>query len=118
MIVSGWGKIPFGPQSQVLLQEKLSLMPHEQCNELYFEQNNKTVSYKQLCVDGLNYTNPCVADGGGPLQAYGIYNNRSVRFIQYGVVSYGLWPCGTLGFPGIYTNVAFYMNWILNIMTD
>ena len=108
--------MPYAQKSQVLLQAKLSLMLNEQCKEVY--ELFKTISYKQLCAGGLNYADPCVGDGGGPLQAPGVYNDRSVRMVQYGMVSYGLKQCGTEGFPGVYTNVASYMNWILNTMTD
>ena len=49
-----------------------------------------------------------------------VYNGRAVRAVQYGIVSFGLEPprCGTEGYPGVYTNVAYYMDWILDTMTD
>jgi len=114
--VTGWGATELGPRSQDLLQAKLPLMTNEQCKEIY--KQSAQIWYKQLCAGGQMNVDSCLGDSGGPLQAAGIYNGRSVRIVQYGVVSYGLKQCGTEGFPGVYTRVAYYMDWILNTMTD
>lgn len=58
---------------------------------------------------------PSVADGawspqgdsGGPLLCNGKL---------YGLVSWGDFPCGKLGQPGIYTNVCCYLDWIRTTM--
>ncbi|XP_071650285.1 serine protease ea-like [Temnothorax longispinosus] len=115
-VVTGWGATELGPRSQDLLQAKLPLMNNDQCKEIY--KRTTQIWYKQLCAGGQMNVDSCLGDSGGPLQAGGIYNGRSVRIIQYGVVSYGLKQCGTEGFPGVYTKVAYYMDWILNTMTD
>lgn len=115
-IVTGWGATEFGPRSQDLLQAKLPLVPYEQCKEVY--KRTTDIWHKQLCAGGLNNIDSCLGDSGGPLQAPGIYNGRAVRTVQYGVVSYGLKQCGTQGYPGVYTKVAYYMDWILDTMTD
>ncbi|KYQ50308.1 Serine protease easter [Trachymyrmex zeteki] len=115
-VVTGWGATELGPRSQDLLQAKLPLVAYEQCKEVY--SRTTQIWYKQLCAGGQMNVDSCLGDSGGPLQAAGIYNGRSVRIIQYGVVSYGLKQCGTEGFPGVYTNVAYYVDWILNTLTD
>ncbi|XP_032667922.1 CLIP domain-containing serine protease 2-like [Odontomachus brunneus] len=115
-IVTGWGATEFGPRSQDLLQIKLPLMTNEQCAEVY--KNTVEIWYKQMCAGGMDMVDSCAGDSGGPLQAPSIYNapnvNNKVRIVQYGVVSYGLKQCGTAGFPGVYTRVSYYMDWILN----
>ena len=35
-------------------------------------------------------------------------------YTQIGLVSFGLPHCGTAGVPGVYTNVAYFMEWILD----
>ncbi|KAI8115793.1 Trypsin eta [Lucilia cuprina] len=44
----------------------------------------------------------CSGDSGGPL----VCNNKLV-----GIVSFGL-GCAIPGYPGVYTNVAYYYDWI------
>ncbi|KYN27229.1 PREDICTED: serine protease easter-like [Trachymyrmex cornetzi] len=116
VLVIGWGTTELGPRNQEPLKMKLTLVNNEQCNEMH--RPTMQIWYKQLCASGRKDVNFCLADSGGLLQAIGIYNGRSVRMIQYGVVSYGLNQCDTEGFPGVYTNVAYYMDWILNTLTD
>lgn len=115
-IVTGWGATELGPRSQDLLQAKLPLVPTERCREVY--KRSTQIWYKQLCAGGLRDVDSCFGDSGGPLQAIGIYNGNTIRTIQHGVVSYGVRECGTAGIPGVYTRVAYYMDWILNTMTD
>lgn len=116
MIVTGWGATESGPRSQDLLQAKLPLMTNEQCKNAY--KRSTQIWYKQLCAGGLRNVDSCFGDSGGPLQALGKYNGNTIRTIQHGVVSYGVRECGTGGIPGVYTRVAYYMDWILDTMTD
>lgn len=113
--MTGWGTTELGTRSQDLLQAKLPLMSNEQCREVY--KRTAQIWHKQLCAGGQMNVDSCMGDSGGPLQAVGPYG-KSVRVIQYGVVSYGMKQCGTEGFPGVYTRIAYYMDWILNTMTD
>ncbi|KAL0100210.1 hypothetical protein PUN28_019556 [Cardiocondyla obscurior] len=115
-IVTGWGATEIGPRSRDLLQAKLPIMKNEQCKEVY--KRTAKIWYKQLCAGGEAHTDSCMGDSGGPLQASAKYNGKAVRYVQYGVVSYGLTRCGTTGVPGVYTKVSHYMDWILDSITN
>ena len=43
---------------------------------------------------------------------YNICRIRSYYFLA-GVVSFGPTPCGLQGFPGVYTRVSNYVDWII-----
>ena len=49
----------------------------------------------------------CYGDSGGPMIYF--INGRPVLA---GVTSWGHDKCGTAGYPGVYTEVADYVNWI------
>ncbi|XP_020279868.1 serine protease easter-like [Pseudomyrmex gracilis] len=113
-VVTGWGATELGPRSHDLLQARLPLITQEQCQQAY--SGRTQIWYKQLCAGGKNNVDSCAGDSGGPLQAPGKYGN-TVRTVQHGIVSYGVKQCG-VSFPGVYTRVAYYMDWILNTMRD
>lgn len=50
----------------------------------------------------------CQGDSGGPLFKY---NHENGRYFLYGIVSYGV-GCGRREYPGIYTRVSHYIDWI------
>lgn len=116
VIVTGWGITENTTRSDVLLQVKLSQVPNEKCAEAY--KNFATIGHKQMCAGGKDGMDSCLGDSGGPLQALTLYNERDARFVQFGIVSFGLKSCGTEGFPGVYTRVAYFMDWILDTMKD
>ncbi|XP_055612830.1 transmembrane protease serine 9-like [Uranotaenia lowii] len=60
---------------------------------------------EQLCAGGDYYIDSCGGDSGGPLMTQRLY------WTQEGIVSFGN-RCGLEGWPGIYTRVASYVDWI------
>lgn len=66
-----------------------------------------------MCAGGKSGMDSCSGDSGGPLQAPGNYSHN-LKFIQYGVVSFGPRMCGTTGIPGVYTKIVYYLDWILD----
>jgi len=118
VVVTGWGATKSTSRSQNLLETSLPLVTNELCTEIIRDRIGTQIWHKQICAGGEANVDSCAGDSGGPLQAFGKYNGTSVRMIQYGVVSYGSRACGTEGIPGVYTRVTYYMDWILDTMTD
>ncbi|KAI4485463.1 hypothetical protein M0804_006968 [Polistes exclamans] len=115
LIATGWGATERGIRSPVLLQVKLPAVEIPRCQEIYRSRSN--ISYKQLCAGGETDKDSCSGDSGGPLQWYAFFGMET-RYVQYGIVSFGMRNCGTTGFPGVYTNVKYYMDWILDTIRD
>ncbi|KAI8423514.1 hypothetical protein MSG28_012622 [Choristoneura fumiferana] len=61
----------------------------------------------QICAGGEAGKDSCKGDSGGPLM---IENGETFELV--GVVSYGHLRCGTKDFPGVYTHVYKYLDWI------
>ncbi|MPC68352.1 Transmembrane protease serine 11G [Portunus trituberculatus] len=57
-----------------------------------------------LCTIATNH-----GDSGGPLAVRAC--NGEGRWVVLGIVSYGV-ECAKIGFPGVYTRVPNYVNWI------
>lgn len=70
-----------------------------------------------ICAGGENLFDSCPGDSGGPLGYQDFYNER-LRFIQFGIVSFGIRGCGVSNVPGIYTNVSHYIQWITDNLKD
>jgi secreted trypsin-like serine protease len=52
----------------------------------------------------------CQGDSGGPLY-YSDTINLTKKFVLAGITSYG-YRCAEQGYPGIYTRVSYYIDWI------
>nr|CAH7750966.1 unnamed protein product [Callosobruchus chinensis] len=113
--VTGWGFTETGRKSQILQKVSLPVVSLDECQRVYnnLQQNNLKITYKQLCAGGKNDKDSCSGDSGGPLQV-STFLNDDTRYIQQGIVSFGHRFCGEEGFPGVYTKIAYYMDWILD----
>jgi secreted trypsin-like serine protease len=58
---------------------------------------------------------PTPGDSGGPLFNYATLDGK-LKAVQMGIVASGHSDCGRgiQNYPGIYTDVNFYMDWILD----
>ena len=50
----------------------------------------------------------CAGDSGGPLM---IQEDEGSKMYMAGITSFGKRKCGT-GFPGVYTDITYYIDWI------
>ncbi|XP_024938931.1 serine protease grass [Cephus cinctus] len=116
--VTGWGATEIDgtrKSSTELLQINIPIVPYDRCAQIF--KDKVDITYKQLCAGGERPTDSSSGDSGGPLQTLGLLNYQ-LKYIQYGVVSFGIMSCGTQGIPGVYTRVSYYMDWILNTIAD
>uniref|UniRef100_A0A2H1W881 SFRICE_013123 n=1 Tax=Spodoptera frugiperda TaxID=7108 RepID=A0A2H1W881_SPOFR len=101
---TGWGEIPIqGYYSTTKKIIPLPLWGRAECKAAY---SNLVVPENTICAGGEEGIDTCRGDSGGPLVRYG------GRAELWGVTSTGNSHCGTKGFPGIYTDVAVYLQWV------
>jgi len=125
--VAGWGTIAYrGPQSNRLLETSLTVTTEEECRTKFerVQQDEKIDGNKICAVDRSGVSDACQGDSGGPLMfPAGVPGDSStlayqgpdgkLRWVQIGIVSFGF-RCGIKGFPGVYTRVTKYTDWIKN----
>ncbi|NXN98364.1 TRY3 protein, partial [Rhinopomastus cyanomelas] len=101
--VMGWGTttspeetVPDTPQCL-----EVTVVAQGACEEAY----GSKVTEDMVCAGGTQAgKDSCQGDSGGPLLCEGVLQ---------GIVSWGDYPCGQLGHPGVYSRVHNYMPWIL-----
>ncbi|XP_043917903.1 trypsin-3-like [Protopterus annectens] len=107
--VSGWGvtSVIGGSVSDKLRDVQVPVVDMASCNSSNSYHGYLTSS--MMCA-GYSYgaKDACQGDSGGPLICEGRL---------YGVVSWGN-SCGDPRYPGVYTSVAVFRNWIDNIMSS
>ncbi|CAH0728250.1 unnamed protein product, partial [Brenthis ino] len=111
--VAGWGITETENPSNILRKVTVPIMAEAYCAE-FFERYSDHI-FKNFCAGELG-KDSCKGDSGGPLMLFEKYKD-SYRMIQYGIVSYGPLLCGSDS-PGVYTDVAKYMKWILDSMKE
>jgi trypsin len=101
----GWGATSEGGlASLALLQVDVPTVGTETCRDAYRQVIDVTDS--MLCA-GAEHKDTCQGDSGGPL-VVGVGSGAR----QVGIVSFGI-GCGRKGFPGVYTNVGAFLDWIV-----
>ncbi|WP_133064372.1 serine protease [Sandarakinorhabdus cyanobacteriorum] len=121
LVITGWGQtgerkpkqvqdvrgLPMrGPDKGRLLEGRLTPVAADECRQI--PGYAKALGPGVICAVGADdkRQDSCQGDSGGPLTLQG-------RLV--GLVSWGL-GCGRPGVPGIYTRVAFYQDWIDQVM--
>ncbi|XP_011170134.2 proclotting enzyme [Solenopsis invicta] len=104
-IVTGWGTQYYGgPASTVLLEAAVPVWPQEKCIRSF----TQLIPTTTLCAGAYEGgRDACQGDSGGPL----LHQLANGRWVNIGIVSWGI-RCGEPGYPGIYTRVSSYLDWI------
>uniref|UniRef100_T1JDJ8 CLIP domain-containing serine protease n=1 Tax=Strigamia maritima TaxID=126957 RepID=T1JDJ8_STRMM len=112
-ILLGWGTTGFEKAASPYLQYvPLPIQPLAVC-EKAFQKYNAThpIIPSQLCGGLLTgRKDACQGDSGGPL----VLSDPHIKgspWTLVGIVSYGF-KCAEVGFPGIYTRVTAFLDWI------
>lgn len=123
--VAGWGgRLGYAPGegptadfSDILHQVDLQLMTNQQCIDRLNDSSSSFfddtfVTSNMICADvPEGGKGSCQGDSGGPLVI-----NTGSGVQQVGIVSFGI-GCAAAGYPGVYTRVSEYKNWI-SAITD
>uniref|UniRef100_A0A1Y1M8F7 CLIP domain-containing serine protease n=2 Tax=Photinus pyralis TaxID=7054 RepID=A0A1Y1M8F7_PHOPY len=110
MVVAGWGRTETDDNSDVKLKSSVPLVSSSSCAKKFGSRGY--ISDNQFCAGGVAGKDSCQGDSGGPLMRY-IMPNSDVQWIQEGVISWGV-MCGLEAYPGVYTRVSKYSNWIVD----
>ncbi|CAG0895117.1 unnamed protein product [Darwinula stevensoni] len=114
LVVAGWGRLFFDKNRATVLQKVTvplnDTLECDRMNKFIIVRKNYPNGMKgQVLCAGIEGKDSCQGDSGGPLM---LPRNASscVNYVL-GTVSTGA-GCGAQGFPGFYTNVPFYLDWI------
>ncbi|XP_051726526.1 trypsin-2-like [Ctenopharyngodon idella] len=103
-LVSGWGDTEVGSAS-VLQCLNLPVLSKTQCKRAY----GTVITENMFCAGFMKGgKDSCQGDSGGPVVCNGKLK---------GIVSWGK-GCAQPGFPGVYTEVCRYTDWIKNIIAN
>ncbi|CAO1363856.1 unnamed protein product [Diamesa serratosioi] len=101
-LLAGWGRIGTGmPISSILQKVDLQIYSSFDCANIHAPGD---ILRTNICagVEG-GWKGQCSGDSGGPLLVNGV---------QVGVVSWSVKPCAIAPYPGVYTDVTHYIDWI------
>uniref|UniRef100_A0A336LGC1 CSON005046 protein n=1 Tax=Culicoides sonorensis TaxID=179676 RepID=A0A336LGC1_CULSO len=108
LLATGFGLTSYdGDQSNTLQKISLPIIPHQTCQSAFTSQKN-------YLPQGILAKKQFQGDSGGPLQT--VHKDVYCSYLQIGMTSVGV-ECGH-GYPGIYTNILEYMDWVKEIICD
>ncbi|TDG50074.1 hypothetical protein AWZ03_003584 [Drosophila navojoa] len=107
--ISGWGRTQDNRPSSVLLKAVIRREDLSVCRNYY---PGAPVNENHICAVGDGILHTCRGDSGGPLFFRNSFKN-TVRYVQYGIVSYGGSRCGKReNQPGVFASVLNMLPWI------
>lgn len=120
-LTTGWGLVEVdGVGVELPNSAELKIVPRTECAENYEslpddDEAKQFVSIQDsvLCARADQAgVDSCRGDSGGPLICY-----HDDHWMQAGIVSFG-YACGDLRYPGVYTNVNYFYEWIAKTIEE
>jgi len=124
--VTGWGETRSTASRRTLRQVGGDIWQTQDCKDKWTDRLNLQ---RQICF-GNGVYGPCLGDSGGPLVCFGdgdaperdasrghVTNGEATHVTDgeatiVGVVSFGTQTCDKKGWPGVFTSVAYHVDWI------
>ncbi|XP_042211831.1 venom protease-like [Homarus americanus] len=111
LTIIGWGKTSFTNQFPTDLprEANVTVSNRNACRAAYQRVlgDRPVVDGRHLCAGDAN-VDSCSGDSGGPLN----YRLSNGKYSVVGVISFGV-GCARPEFPGVYTRVSSFLDWIL-----
>ena len=104
-LISGWGLNEHGRPADVLEYLHLTITEKQKCKQIMESVSDPPRIFDTDICAGSKGKDSCEGDSGGPLVCH-----VDGQLVLTGVISRGPGNCGNT--PGIYTNVADYLDWI------
>ncbi|EDV91668.1 trypsin-1 [Drosophila grimshawi] len=112
VLLAGWGlNATGGVVQQQLHKVELQVFSDEECSRRHQAQLHAS----QLCA-GVpeGWKGQCSGDSGGPL----LLHASSAMDTQIGIVSWSVKPCTRPPYPGVFTEVSAYVDWIVQTVAN
>lgn len=109
VVVSGWGRT-MNERSSIIKQKLFVNIANQQYCDKKFKTVGRRIKSNQICAGGELMKDSCQGDSGGPLMRLVVVDDEEYWILD-GIVSYG-YRCGSQGWPGVYTRVESYLDWI------
>lgn len=109
--IVGWGKkSENGHPADILQEVVVPIIPQKKCRH-QTKYRAHEITANMLCAGyDAGVLDACQGDSGGPM----IWESENKqKFTQIGIVSWGQ-GCARSGYPGVYTRIGRYMNWIID----
>lgn len=107
--ITGWGYVAPLILPANLQKLNLKVVRNKECSEIYQNRNPPSIIHdSNLCVHAKGESkSQCQGDSGGPA----VLDDGT----QVGVCSWSVKPCGSPTYPGVYTKVSHYRDWIKEV---
>ncbi|XP_059610642.1 serine protease easter-like [Phlebotomus argentipes] len=109
--VAGWGRTESAAFSNIKLKVQLSYVSPLVCGIVY-KREEVSITDRHICAGGQRDKDSCKGDSGSALFAMANSTEHRPYWFCAGIVSFGPSICGLDGWPGVYTKVPSYYNWI------